>query len=51
MGPMPVLAVKHGDINVPYDGGFLFAEVNGDALTWLLDKSGSMLLLRTDKNR
>lgn len=50
MGPLPVLAVKRGDLNVPFDGPFLFAEVNGDELRWLLDKDGSMKLISIDKH-
>ena len=34
-GPMPVEAVKNGLVNLPYDGPFIFAEVNADRIHWI----------------
>ena len=36
-GPMPVVAIKHGDISQGYDGGFIFGEVNADKVYWKVD--------------
>ncbi|XP_072164765.1 hemocyte protein-glutamine gamma-glutamyltransferase-like [Diadema setosum] len=33
-GPAPVLAIKRGLVNIPFDGKFIFAEVNSDRVTW-----------------
>ncbi|XP_021352800.1 uncharacterized protein LOC110449942 [Mizuhopecten yessoensis] len=40
-GPFPVLAIKRGEINMPYDGPFIFAEVNGDRVDWFEQEDGS----------
>ena len=29
-------AIKEGDVYLPYDAGFIFAEVNGDEVYWLV---------------
>ncbi len=33
-GPMPVSAVKTGNVQLGYDGSFIFAEVNADKIHW-----------------
>ena len=33
-GPYPILALKKGDVSLPYDGKFIFAEVNADRAHW-----------------
>lgn len=33
VGPTSVMAVKLGEVRRPYDGGFLFAEVNADKVS------------------
>ncbi|XP_067007547.1 annulin [Anabrus simplex] len=33
-GPASVVAVKQGEVLRPYDGGFVFAEVNADKVFW-----------------
>ncbi|XP_067652853.1 protein-glutamine gamma-glutamyltransferase 4-like [Haliotis asinina] len=38
-GPCPVAAVKEGRIHVGYDTAFVFAEVNGDRVEWLVNRS------------
>ncbi|XP_053549261.1 protein-glutamine gamma-glutamyltransferase 5-like [Bombina bombina] len=39
-GPAPVKAVKEGDIDVDYDVPFVFAEVNGDIIHWIIQEHG-----------
>lgn len=42
-GPASVNAVKNGEVYLPYDTGFVFAEVNGDRVYWDVDDDdGSM---------
>jgi len=36
-GPCPVEAIKNGDVNVGFDGSFIYAEVNGDVVHWLFN--------------
>ena len=33
-GPAPVTAIKEGNVYLPFDAPFIFAEVNGDKLHW-----------------
>ncbi|XP_040186531.1 protein-glutamine gamma-glutamyltransferase 5-like isoform X2 [Rana temporaria] len=40
-GPAPVKAIKEGDIDVDYDIPFVFAEVNGDIVHWVLQDGGA----------
>ncbi|XP_063816474.1 protein-glutamine gamma-glutamyltransferase 5-like [Pseudophryne corroboree] len=40
-GPAPVKAVKEGDVDVDYDVGFVYAEVNGDVVHWVLQEGGA----------
>jgi len=44
-GPSPVSAIKRGDVIVSYDSKFIFAEVNGDRITWSVrdNLSGEMV--------
>ncbi|NXM72758.1 TGM4 glutamyltransferase, partial [Serilophus lunatus] len=37
-GPCPVKAVREGDVYLPYDGKFVYAEVNADKVYWLVKK-------------
>ncbi|XP_053309883.1 protein-glutamine gamma-glutamyltransferase 5-like [Spea bombifrons] len=39
-GPAPVKAVKEGDVDVDYDVPFVFAEVNGDIIHWVVRENG-----------
>ncbi|KAI0217047.1 Protein-glutamine gamma-glutamyltransferase K [Lamellibrachia satsuma] len=41
-GPAPLSAVKEGQAYIPYDSGFVFAEVNGEKIHWLVKSDGSM---------
>jgi len=49
-GPASVKAVKNGEVYLPYDTGFVFAEVNGDNVYWEVKKDGSMETTNVDKN-
>ncbi|KAM9296690.1 protein-glutamine gamma-glutamyltransferase E-like [Gastrophryne carolinensis] len=40
-GPTSVIAVKEGDVHLSYDCPFVFAEVNADRVTWVVQKDGS----------
>ncbi|XP_046550892.1 protein-glutamine gamma-glutamyltransferase K-like [Haliotis rubra] len=40
-GPAPVLAIKRGEVNLPYDGQFIFAEVNADKVYWSIKPDGT----------
>uniref|UniRef100_A0A182KF33 Transglutaminase-like domain-containing protein n=1 Tax=Anopheles christyi TaxID=43041 RepID=A0A182KF33_9DIPT len=33
-GPCPVGAIKQGHVHIPYDGEFIYAEVNADVIYW-----------------
>ena len=35
-GPCPVKAIKEGLVHFPYDAQFMFAEVNGDVVHWIV---------------
>lgn len=50
-GPASVNAVKNGEVYLPYDTGFIFAEVNGDRVYWDVDDDdGSMKAGYVDTN-
>lgn len=50
-GPCSVEAMKNGLVNLPYDGPFVFAEVNADRLNWLNVEDGSWRCVGKVKNR
>ncbi|NWX47930.1 TGM4 glutamyltransferase, partial [Steatornis caripensis] len=37
-GPCPLKAVREGDVYLPFDGKFVYAEVNADKVYWLVKK-------------
>ncbi|XP_059141210.1 hemocyte protein-glutamine gamma-glutamyltransferase-like [Physella acuta] len=41
-GPASVIAIKEGRIDLPYDGAFIFAEVNADKAFWKHDSMGKL---------
>ncbi|XP_023570521.1 protein-glutamine gamma-glutamyltransferase 2 [Octodon degus] len=41
-GPVPVRAIKEGDLSTKYDAPFVFAEVNADVVDWIRQEDGSM---------
>ena len=47
-GPAPIAAIKQGDMNCGYDTGFVFSEVNGDVVYWIVEEDGSMKIARVD---
>lgn len=51
MGPMSLKAIKNGEVNLPYDGSFVFAEVNADRVHWTQNLDGEMTISRILKNR
>ena len=43
-------AIKNGEVYLPYDTGFVFAEVNGDRVYWdVNDDDGAMQVGYVDK--
>uniref|UniRef100_UPI003AAD8477 protein-glutamine gamma-glutamyltransferase 2 n=1 Tax=Centroberyx gerrardi TaxID=166262 RepID=UPI003AAD8477 len=40
-GPIPVRAIKEGELMFKYDAPFVFAEVNADIITFMRNKDGS----------
>ncbi|CAL1532742.1 unnamed protein product [Lymnaea stagnalis] len=49
-GPVPVAAIKLGEVTLPYDGPFVFAEVNADRVHWKKNKLGQWECISIDKN-
>ncbi|XP_074756790.1 protein-glutamine gamma-glutamyltransferase 4 isoform X1 [Athene noctua] len=37
-GPCPLKAVREGDVYLPFDGKFVYAEVNADKVYWMVKK-------------
>lgn len=48
-GPASVSAIKIGQVCLPFDARFIFAEVNSDVLYYKRDKYGKRLFVGTDK--
>ncbi|XP_077315319.1 protein-glutamine gamma-glutamyltransferase E-like [Lithobates pipiens] len=48
LGPTSLYAVKNGEVDKPYDGRFVFAEVNADTVTWVKSRDGSRRKVYTD---
>ncbi|XP_060706293.1 coagulation factor XIII A chain-like [Hemiscyllium ocellatum] len=42
-GPASVNAIKHGQVYLPYDVPFIYAEVNSDIVYWTKQKDGSLI--------
>ncbi|XP_063778483.1 protein-glutamine gamma-glutamyltransferase 4 [Pseudophryne corroboree] len=38
-GPCSLTAIKNGDVYLPYDAKFLFAEVNADRIEWMVQET------------
>lgn len=47
-GPAPVIAVRDGEVNHPFDCGFVFAEVNSDLIHLKSDRYGNMTPFKVD---
>lgn len=41
-GPIPLKAIKEGELTFKYDAPFVFAEVNADVITYMKKKDGSI---------
>ncbi|OCT62794.1 hypothetical protein XELAEV_18043885mg [Xenopus laevis] len=48
LGPTSQRAVKLGDVNLNFDGAFLFSEVNADKKKYIKYKDGRTVLVHTD---
>ncbi|XP_066289247.1 protein-glutamine gamma-glutamyltransferase K-like [Branchiostoma lanceolatum] len=48
-GPCPVIAVKNGQVYLPHDTKFVFAEVNADKVYWKENNFGYFDYLRLEK--
>lgn len=46
-GPCPVKAIKEGDVYLNYDAPFIFSEVNGDKVFWMVSKDLTFYFLFT----
>lgn len=51
MGPVSLAALKCGEVNLPYDGKFAFAEVNADKVHWVINEHRKMEKVRVEKYR
>ncbi|RWS16047.1 hypothetical protein B4U79_04263 [Dinothrombium tinctorium] len=50
-GPVPVRAIKNGDVKILYDGPFVYAEVNADVKDYSYDnKTGQYKALKTKQS-
>ncbi|KAM4705111.1 protein-glutamine gamma-glutamyltransferase 4 [Rhinophrynus dorsalis] len=52
-GPCSLTAIKNGDVYLPYDGKFVFAEVNADKIHWMvqdIDDCELPIMLREEKS-
>lgn len=47
-GPVPVRAIKEGELTFRYDAPFVFAEVNADVVTYRQEKDGSVSNVRNN---
>uniref|UniRef100_V9K8W8 protein-glutamine gamma-glutamyltransferase n=1 Tax=Callorhinchus milii TaxID=7868 RepID=V9K8W8_CALMI len=50
-GPCPVRAIREGDVDVKYDAPFIFAEVNADVVSWLVNRNGSKSEVQVEQNK
>uniref|UniRef100_A0A8C6SUI2 Protein-glutamine gamma-glutamyltransferase 2 n=1 Tax=Neogobius melanostomus TaxID=47308 RepID=A0A8C6SUI2_9GOBI len=46
-GPVPLRAIKQGELTCSYDAPFVFAEVNADVVTYMKKQDGSMSKVTT----
>jgi hypothetical protein len=47
-GPAPLIAIKNGDIHIGYDSKFIYGEVNGDRVSWIVESDGNMFSVQTE---
>ncbi|XP_061779708.1 protein-glutamine gamma-glutamyltransferase E-like isoform X2 [Nerophis lumbriciformis] len=50
-GPASVIAIHDGEINLPYDIPFVFAEVNADCVDWIVISDGTKISMFSDTKR
>ncbi|XP_061779424.1 protein-glutamine gamma-glutamyltransferase E-like [Nerophis lumbriciformis] len=50
-GPASVIAIHDGEINLPYDIPFVFAEVNADCVDWMVKSDGTKFSMFSDTKR
>ncbi|VDI44800.1 transglutaminase 1 [Mytilus galloprovincialis] len=48
-GPASLEAIKRGEVNMPYDTPFVFAEVNADKFNWELNEVNETTIVGVDK--
>lgn len=48
---MSVVALQEGNVNLPYDGPFIFSEVNADKVHWVRQPNGKFQKAALDKRR
>ncbi|KAL8593103.1 hypothetical protein ACOMHN_018029 [Nucella lapillus] len=48
-GPCPVRAIKEGKVKLPYDGPFIFAEVNADRVSWQVNEDRSKKIIDIER--
>ncbi|KAH9407269.1 hypothetical protein TYRP_012819 [Tyrophagus putrescentiae] len=51
MGPASLEAIKRGEVGLPFDVPFVFAEVNSDVVHWQLDESSELGWKKIKTNR
>ncbi|CAE1321062.1 TGM1 [Acanthosepion pharaonis] len=49
-GPAPLKAIKEGQVYLLYDVSFIFAEVNGDRVSWMVTDDWDMIAFNINKN-
>lgn len=49
-GPCPLKALKAGDVSLPYDGQFIFAEMNADRVEWIRNEDGEFEVNKVTPN-
>ena len=47
---MSVAAIRQGEVTMPYDAPFVFAEVNADRVYWMPDNTGKLKNMYCEKS-
>ena len=50
-GPAPLAAIKTGEVYLPFDTPFVFAEVNADRVFWQMQETGDLKHIGINKHR
>ncbi|KAM4032373.1 protein-glutamine gamma-glutamyltransferase E-like isoform 2-T2 [Anomaloglossus baeobatrachus] len=48
LGPCSVNAIKEGDVDLPYDAPFVYAEMNADVIDWVLSSDGTKKKIKSN---